>query len=143
MSSPLTTTKGAITQVELRSRFFRTHLTVRGGILKRYLKETFYLSLPFPCSPEAHGVTEPYKLRNARVRQFGVAVRFFFRCHRLFPHSYNFIDSGGDCVFQCFTGVMDNLCTECLFHANWESGTLRQHYSLRRTKGQDPAIRLA
>lgn len=77
MSSPLTTTKGAITQVALLSRFFRTHLTVRGGILKRYLKETFYLSFPFPCSPEAPGVTEPYKLRNARVRQFGDAVRFF------------------------------------------------------------------
>lgn len=142
MSSTLTTTKGAITQVELLARFFRTHLTVRSGILKRYLKETFYLSFQFLCSPEASGVTERYKLRNARVRQFGVAVRFF-RCRRLFPHSSNFIDSGRVCVFQCFTGVKDNLCTECLFRANWESGTLRQHYSLRRTKGQDPVIRLA
>lgn len=142
MSSTLTTTKGAITQVELLSRFFRTHLTVRSGILKRYLKETFYLSPPFLCSPETSDVTERYKLRNARVCQFGVAVRFF-RCRHLFPHSYNFIDSSRDCVFQCFTGVKDNLCAQCLFHGNWESGTLRQHYSLRRTKGQDPAIRLA
>lgn len=67
----------------------------------------------------------------------------FFRRRHLFPHSYNLVDSSRDCVFQCFTGVKDNLCAECLFHANWESGTLRQHYSLRRTKGQDPAIRLA
>lgn len=77
MSSALATTKGAITQLELPSRAFRTHLTVRSGILKRYLKETFCLSFPFLCSPGASDVTERYKLRNARICEFGVAVRFF------------------------------------------------------------------
>lgn len=77
MSLALTTTKGPITQLELPSRAFRTHLTVRSGILKRYLKETFCLSFPSLCSPGAADVTERYKLRNARIREFGVAVRFF------------------------------------------------------------------
>lgn len=142
MSSALTTTEGAITQLELPSRAFRTHLTVRSAILKRYLKETFCLSFPFICSPGASTATERYKLRNARVRKSGVAVRFFSRCHRLLLHCYNFIDSGSDCAFRCSTGVKDNLCCECLFHGSWESGTPCQHYSFHRTKGQDPAIRL-
>lgn len=77
MSSALTTTKGAIAQLALPSRAFRTHLTVRRGILKRYLKETFCLSFPFLFSLGASDVTEHYKLRNARIRDFGVAVRFF------------------------------------------------------------------
>lgn len=144
MSSALPTTKGAITQLELPSRAFRTHLTVRSRILKRYLKETFCLSFPFLCSPGASDITKRYKLRNARICELGAAVRFFFfhRCHRLVLHCCNFIDSGSDCVFRCSTGVKDNLCCECLFHGNWESGTPCQHYSFHRTKGQDPAIRL-
>lgn len=78
MSPALPTTKGAITQPELPSRAFRTHLTVRSRILKRYLKETFCLSFPFLCSPGASDITERYELRNARIRELGAAVRCFF-----------------------------------------------------------------
>lgn len=53
VSSVLATTKGTITQPELRLHGVRTPLTFRIGILKRYLKETFCLSFPFLRSPGA------------------------------------------------------------------------------------------
>lgn len=88
MSPALTTTEGAITQLELPSRAFGTHLTVRSGILKRYLKETFCLSFPFICSPGASTAAVSYKLRNAHARGFGVAVRFLFFFPAVVAYSY-------------------------------------------------------
>lgn len=126
------------------SHDFRTPLTFRNCILKRFVKGTFCLSFLFLCSPGAfsmffffQSVKSVFVCVCATLSDFSPVITYS-------PHCYNFIDSGSYCVFfRSYTGVKDNLSSECLFHSNGESGTPCQRYSLHRTKGQDPAIGLA
>lgn len=127
LSSVLATTKGTITQPELRLHGVRTPLTFRIGTLKRYLKETFCLSFPFLRSPGAFYIFfflfSTLKSVYACLCVWrwwwgGGLLSDFSPCHHLLPHCFNFIDSGSDCVFRSYTRVKDNLSSECLFHSN-------------------------
>lgn len=130
VSSPLTATKGVISQPELLSHGFKTPLTFRNGILERYLKETFCLSFPFLCCPVLlrHSASlfffSTWKsvyicLCVCELVKRGLGwCKIFLPCHRLLPHCYNFIDSGSVCVLWSYTGVKDNWSRGCLFHGN-------------------------
>lgn len=120
VSSLLPATKGAIAQRELLSHVFKTPLTFRNGILKRYLKETFRLSSPFPYFSV---------LPRHSASSFLCVCVWLSDFSAVITYSPVAITSLTVILWR-YTGVKDNWSWGCLVCGNRESGTLCQRCSL-------------